>query len=150
MSIVSKETVLINASATTKTEAIKLAGDLLVKAGHVSADYVDGMLGREETMSTYIGNGVAIPHGQFENKESIHSTGISVVQVRPGILWDEDEPDELAYLIIGIAAVSDEHVGVLSNLAEALEEESAVQELVHTDNPMDIVECLSRPQEEPA
>lgn len=150
MSIVSQDTVLINAEVSNKTDAIKLAGDLLLKAGHVTADYIAGMLAREETMSTYIGNGVAIPHGQFENKESIHSTGISVVQVRSGIVWDEEEADELAHLVIGIAATNDEHVGVLSNLAETLEEESAVQELVHTDDPMVIIECLNRPQEEPA
>ncbi|RME69610.1 MAG: phosphoenolpyruvate-dependent sugar phosphotransferase system EIIA 2 [Chloroflexi bacterium] len=149
MSIVSKETILINAQVKTKTDAIILAGELLVKAGHVTPDYIDGMLAREETMSTYIGNGVAIPHGQFENKESIRSTGISVVQVRPGIIWDDDEPDERAYLIIGIAATNNEHIGVLSNLAETLEEESAVQELVHTDDPTVIIECLNRPQEEP-
>ena len=80
MAILSKETVKLNVPATDKKSAIKLAGELLVKAGHVSPSYIEGMLAREETMSTYIGNGVAIPHGQFENKENIHSTGTSVVQ----------------------------------------------------------------------
>ena len=70
MSIISLETVQMNAQASSKEEAIKMAGALLVKAGHVSPAYVDGMLAREETMSTYIGNGVAIPHGQFDDISS--------------------------------------------------------------------------------
>lgn len=146
MAILSQETVLLNAPSVSKEEAIKQAGELLVKAGRVTADYVEGMLAREQTMSTYIGNGVAIPHGQFENKESIHSTGISVVQYPDGVLWDADE-DETAYLVIGIAATADEHVGVLSNLAEAIEEEESAEELVRATDPMVIIERLTRPQE---
>lgn len=147
MAILSKETVLLNRPTVSKEEAIRQAGKLLVEAGHVTPDYIDGMLAREETMSTYIGNGVAIPHGQFENKESILSTGISVVQYPEGIVWDDDE-DETAYLVIGIAATADEHVGVLSNLAEAIEEEESAQELIRATDPMLIIERLTRPQTE--
>ena len=86
MAILSKETVRLNTPSVSKEEAIKQAGELLVKAGRVTPDYVEGMLAREQTMSTYIGNGVAIPHGQFENKENIHSTGISVVQYPAGVV----------------------------------------------------------------
>jgi mannitol/fructose-specific phosphotransferase system IIA component len=147
MSILSLETVKLNVPTTDKESAIKLAGELLVKAGHVSPSYIEGMLGREETMSTYIGNGVAIPHGQFENKENIHSTGISVVQYPDGVVWDADE-DETAYLVIGIAATADEHVGILANLAEAIEEEESAEELVRATDPMMIIERLTRPQED--
>ncbi len=148
MSIISLETIQLNASAGSKEEAIKMAGELLVKAGHVSPAYVDGMLAREQTMSTYIGNGVAIPHGQFDDKESIHSTGISAVQFLDGIVWDEDDEDEKAYLVVGIAATADEHVGVLTNLAEAIEEPEDAETLVRASDPMEIIERLSRPQEE--
>lgn len=145
MSIISTDTILLNAQAANKEEAIKLAGQLLVDAGHVALSYVDGMLAREQTMSTYIGNGVAIPHGQFDDKSSINSTGISVVQVLSGVDWGEDET---AYLIIGIAATADEHIGILTNLAEALEEPDEAQELVEATDPNFIIERLSRPQEE--
>ena len=91
MSILSVETIKLNVPTTDKESAIKLAGELLVKGGHVSPAYVDGMLAREQTMSTYIGNGVAIPHGQFDDKANIHSTGISVVQFLDGVLWDDDD-----------------------------------------------------------
>jgi mannitol PTS system EIIA component len=145
MAILSKETVQLNVPATSKEAAIKQAGELLVKAGHVAPAYVDGMLAREETMSTYIGNGVAIPHGQFGDRELIHSTGISVVQFPDGVAWN---PDETAHLVIGIAAMADEHVGVLSNLAEVLEDEASAEQLIHTGDPLLIVERLSRPQVE--
>ena len=146
MAILSKETVQLNTPTTNKEAAIRQAGELLVKGGYVTSDYIDGMLAREETMSTYIGNGVAIPHGQFENKESIHKTGISVVQYPAGVVWDADE-DETAYLVIGIAATADEHVGILSNLAEAIEEEESAEELIRATDPEVIIERLTRPQE---
>ena len=149
MTILSKETVQLNTPTTTKEEAIRQAGALLVKGGHVSPSYIEGMLAREQTMSTYIGNGVAIPHGTFDNKESIHSTGISVVQYPEGVIWDADE-GETAYLVIGIAATANEHVGVLSNLAEAIEEPESAEQLIRATDPMVIIERLSRPQEEEA
>ena len=148
MSIISLETVKLNVPTTDKESAIKLAGELLVEAGHVSPAYVEGMLAREQTMSTYIGNGVAIPHGQFDDKANIHSTGISVVQYLDGILWDEDDEDEKAYLVIGIASTADEHVGILTNLAEAIEEPDDAERLARASDPMEIIERLSRPTED--
>ena len=147
MAILSIETVQLNTPTGSKEGAIRQAGELLVKGGHVTPDYVDGMLAREQTMSTYIGNGVAIPHGQFENKENIHSTGISVVQYPEGVVWDAEE-DETAYLVIGIAATADEHVGILSNLAEAIEEEESAEELIRATDAMFIIERLTRPSED--
>ena len=148
MSILSIETIKLNTPTTDKEGAIKLAGELLVKGGHVSPAYVEGMLAREQTMSTYIGNGVAIPHGQFDDKANIHSTGISVVQYLDGVLWDDDDEDEKAYLVIGIAATANEHVGILTNLAEAIEEPEDAEKLARASDPMEIIERLSRPTEE--
>lgn len=148
MSIISLKTIQMNAHAASKEEAIRMAGELLVKAGHVAPSYVDGMLAREQTMSTYIGNGVAIPHGQFDDKGSIHSTGISVVQFLDGIVWDDEDEDEKAYLVIGIAATANEHVSILTNLAEAIEEPDDAETLIRSTDPMQIIERLSRPQEE--
>lgn len=144
MEIISLETVQLNAPPTDKEGAIRMAGQLLVKAGNVAPEYVEGMLAREQTMSTYIGNGVAIPHGQFDDKVSIQRTGISVVQFPEGVFWN---PDETAYLVIGIAATADEHIGVLTNLAEILEEPEEAERLVRITDPAEIVELLSRPQE---
>lgn len=141
MAIVSVETIKLQAEALDKQDAIRQAGELLVQAGCVEPPYVNGMLAREQTMSTYLGNGVAIPHGQHENISNVRRTAISVLQLPNGVEW---ESGERAYLVIGIAANANEHVGVLANLAEVIEDEDATQELVQTRDPQLIVERLGR------
>jgi mannitol/fructose-specific phosphotransferase system IIA component len=141
MNIVSPETVRLQATAQDKQDAIRQAGELLAQGGCVDPAYVQGMLARERTMSTYLGNGVAIPHGQHEDLGLVRRTGISVLQLPQGVEW---EPGERAYLVIGIAASSDEHVGVLANLAEVVEDPEAAEQLAHTTDPMQIIERLNR------
>lgn len=141
MAIISTDRVRLGAEAADKRDAIRQAGELLVAGGCVEPAYVEGMLGRETVMSTYLGNGIAIPHGQFENQGDIRRTGISVLQVPAGVEW---EPGELAYLIVGIAAVGDEHIGVMSNLAEVIEDPAAAEELLRAADPQLIVDRLSR------
>jgi len=145
MDILTKSNVVVDANASDKTEAVRMSGQLLVDAGYVAPGYIDGMLNREESMSTYIGNGVAIPHGEFEDRELIHSTGLSVLQFPGGLEWG---PDETAHLVIGIAATEDEHLVVLSNLAEVLEDPESANELAQTDDPMVIIERLTRRSED--
>ena len=140
MSILAKERIQLNAAAADRSDAIRKAGDLLVSSGCVLPPYVDGMLLRETTMSTYLGSGVAIPHGVYENKEHVLQTGISVLQLPQGVEWD---PGEMAYLVIGIAASSDEHVGVLASLAEAVEDEAILKELMSATEPEIILKYLS-------
>ena len=143
MAILEKNRIKLQATAVNKEDAIRQAGALLVESGCVAAPYVEGMLARETTMSTYLGNGVSIPHGQYEDREHIKQTGISVLQVPAGVTWDDDDEDELAYLIIGIAANSDEHMTVLSNLAEAIEDPDMAKELAQTTNADLIMNCLN-------
>ncbi len=144
MSIITRELVRLNAQAANKEDAIRQAGALLVENGRVTSAYVDGMLAREQTMSTYLDNGIAIPHGQFDSRTDILQTGISVVQFPAGIEWEDGA---LAYLVIGIAATADEHIGVLANLSQVIEEEADAQQLIHAADPMLIVERLGRPAE---
>lgn len=139
MTILSKDRISLQASAVDKLDAIRKAGELLVKSGCVLPEYVDGMLTRERSMSTSLGNGVAIPHGMDENRAHVLKTGISVLQLIEGVEWDEGEK---VSLIIGIASSSDEHVGVLSNLAEVVDNDESLAELLGTDNPDVILNCL--------
>lgn len=139
MNILALNRIKLGATATDKQDAIRQAGELLVSSGAVAPNYVNGMLAREETMSTYLGEGVAIPHGQYDNREEIFETGISVLQIPEGILWEDDEK---AYLIIGIAASEDEHIGVLTKLAEAIEDEEVTEKLRTTTNPEDVLAIL--------
>jgi mannitol/fructose-specific phosphotransferase system IIA component len=147
MAIISTATVRLGGQASSKQDAISQAGQLLVQDGRVAPPYVSGMLAREETMSTYLGNGIAIPHGQHENRADVLSAGISVLQLPDGVEWEEGER---AYLVIGIAAAADEHLSILANLAEVIEDPEAADELVHATDPQQIVERLSRPREEEA
>ncbi len=90
-------------------------------------------------MSTFLGNSVAIPHGEYDDRGRAHRTGISVLQLPAGVEW---EPGETARLVVGIAASSDEHVGVLARLAEVVEDERAIDELIHTTDPRTVLEYL--------
>lgn len=139
MSIISKDRISLQASAADKTDAIRQAGQLLVQSGCVLPPYIEGMLAREQSMSTSLGNGVAIPHGVYENRDHILQTGLSVLQLPAGVDWGEGE---MVYLVIGIAASGDEHVGVLSNLAEVVDDENNLNELLHATDPEVIVRYL--------
>lgn len=145
MAILASNRIQLQTEAADKTDAIRKAGALLVNSGCVMPEYVDGMLAREEVMSTFLGNNVAIPHGQDENRRHIHQTGISVVQLSEGVEW---EPGETVRLVIGIAASSDEHIGVLAALAEAIDDEQVTQELMHTTDPNVVLRHLGEPQAE--
>lgn len=138
MAILSKDRISLQADAVDKSDAIRKAGELLVKSGCVMPEYVDGMLKREESMSTSLGNGVAIPHGVYENREHILHTGLSVLQLTQAVDWDDDR----VFMVIGIAAAGDEHVGVLSNLAEVIDNEETLAELLKTNDPDVIVKYL--------
>jgi PTS system mannitol-specific IIA component len=134
--VLSAEKIILNAKVVDKTEAIRLAGELLVKAGHVTAGYVDKMLEREELLTTYIGSGVAIPHGTNESKQEIRSTGISVVQIPGGVDFGEGNT---AYLLIGIAAVGDEHLELLSNIAVICSDEENVNRVIQAKTAEEII-----------
>jgi PTS system mannitol-specific IIA component len=118
--------VIPNASATDKWEAIRLVGQRLVAAGHVGPEYLDAMVQRENEFTTYIGNGLAIPHGVGAAKEQIRSSGLSIAQFPNGLDFGGGNT---AYLVIGIAGKGDEHLEILSNIAMRCESPEAVRQL---------------------
>ncbi len=144
MAILSADLISLGSHAADKVDAIRKAGELLVKAGCVLPEYVEGMLTREHSMSTCLGNGVAIPHGVDANRAHVLKTGISILQLVEGVKWDEEE---MVYLVVGIAASSDEHVGVLANLAEVIEDEANLAELRQTDDPQVVIAYLGNTHE---
>jgi mannitol PTS system EIIA component len=141
MEVLTEKMVLLGAHATDRADAIRRAGEALVKAGCAAHSYVIGMLAREQTLSTYLGSGIAIPHGERADLRSVYRTGVSVLQLPEGVEW---EPGELAYLVIGLASIDDEHVAVLTNLVELLQAPESIPQLVHATDPMTIVERLTR------
>ena len=136
-----KESILTEQSFVSKEEATIMSGEILLKNGYVEKEYIDSMLEKLETQSfaTYIGNGVAIPHGMAEGSQYVKHTGISVIQVPEGVLWNE----EMAYVIVGIAANSDDHMEVLSALADAIEEEDDARKLWKETSSENIFNLLS-------
>lgn len=135
----------LHAHAKSKEDAIRQAGQLLVNGGYIAPEYIESMLGRETQANTYLGNGISIPHGMQKDRQHIHRTGISVVQVPAGVEWN---PGETAHLVVGIAAQSDEHLGILANLVTVLDDPALVQRLAHTDDPDEIITSLNRPRED--
>ncbi|HGU0753421.1 TPA: fused PTS fructose transporter subunit IIA/HPr protein [Cronobacter sakazakii] len=114
------------AHAGDKEAAIRQVADALVKAGNVSAGYVDGMLAREKQTSTFLGNGIAIPHGTTDTRDQVLKTGVQVFQFPQGVAWGDDQ---VAYVAIGIAASSDEHLGLLRQLTHVLSDDAITEQL---------------------
>ena len=136
------DAVFLGLKATDKNEAIKFAGEQLVKLGNVAPAYVDGMFAREELVSTYLGESIAVPHGTIEAKQYVQKTGIVFCQYPEGIQWGEDE-DDIAKMVIGIAAQGDEHNMVLMAITNSLDDEEAVERLQNTTNPEDVLKILN-------
>jgi phosphocarrier protein FPr len=140
----SKETIRLAAQARDKIEAIRIAGGLLVDSGNMQSGYVASMLAREKVANTYLGNGIAIPHGLPKDRELIVRTGISVTQFPEGVTWNQGET---VYLVVAIAACSDEHIELLANLTDVLDDPELVQRLARTGEPMDIIARLTQPRD---
>ena len=132
----------LGATPRDKNEAIRQVAALLAENGKVAPEYVEGMFAREAQENTYLGNGVAIPHGTPESRHLIRETAIAVLQVPGGIDWEDDE-GELAYLIVGIAASDNEHLAVLKRLSTVVGDEEVAEKLAKTTNAEDIRSALS-------
>ena len=121
-----------------KFEAIKAAGKLLNELGYVEEGYIDAMVKREETVTTYMGLGVAIPHGTGDAKKKVQKTGIVMLQYPEGVDFD----GEKAQLVFGIAGIGDEHLGLLAKISEIIEDPERLEQLKTTKNVDEIMEMF--------
>ncbi|MEZ0482181.1 PTS mannitol transporter subunit IICBA [Planococcus sp. SSTMD024] len=137
--LLTEDNIFINQRFRTKEEAIRFAGDALVKAGYVEPSYVDEMIKREEITTTYMGNDVAIPHGTEEAKKAVLRSGFTVVQVPDGVDFD----GEKAKLIFAIAGKDGTHLEILSGIAVICAEQSNVDELVAAKSPKELLDILN-------
>lgn len=128
--ILKEEGIKLNQKSVKKEEAIKAAGELLCKLGYVDEDYAQAMLEREKLATTYMGMGLAIPHGTTEAKSSVKKTGIVILQYPEGI----DFGAEKAQLVIGIAGIGDEHLDLLGTICSALDDEKIMKRMKTTDD----------------
>uniref|UniRef100_UPI0035939668 HPr family phosphocarrier protein n=1 Tax=Thiocapsa sp. TaxID=2024551 RepID=UPI0035939668 len=132
--------VRLGATAVDKTDAIRQVGRILVEAGYIEPGYVDSLLARERVANTFLGNGIAIPHGVPKDRGMIKQTGVAVLQVPDGVEWN---PGDRVHLVVGIAAKSDEHLQILTNLTDVLGDAEEAARLARTTNPADIGTRLS-------
>lgn len=136
--VLKRENVLVGQKSVSRDEAIKQAGQLLIDSGYVSSEYIDAMYQREEIVSTFIGNGVAIPHGVGDKKGLIKKSGLVVVQYPEGI----DYNGNTCYLVIGISGKDNDHIKILSNIAEQIGDLDQAQKLWKTDSADEIYETF--------
>ncbi|GKW12872.1 PTS mannitol transporter subunit IICBA [Pectobacterium sp. IFB5596] len=134
--------VFLNQHATHKEQAIRFAGEQLVKGGYVEPAYVEAMLEREKLTSTYLGESIAVPHGTIEAKDRVLKTGVVFCQYPEGVRFG-DEEDEVARLVIGIAARNNEHIQVITSLTNALDDDAVIERLAHTQDVQEVLDLLS-------
>ncbi|WP_224751678.1 PTS sugar transporter subunit IIA [Microbacterium helvum] len=131
--------VRIHSGSASKEEAMKEAADILQAAGAVTGAYYDAMLQREQTVSTYMGNELAIPHGTNETKDEILESALSVVRYDGGVDWDGNP----VTFVVGIAGKGDEHLGILSQIAILFSDEDDVARLKAAQTPEDLYGLVS-------
>ena len=126
-----KETILLNQkNPGSKEDVIRALGKVLMDSGYINENYVEGMLKREESFSTNLGNGIAIPHGVLEVKKEIKNSGLAVMVFPEGVQWN----DEVVKLVVAIAGAEEEHLDILSNIAMNLSTPEEVEKLVEANS----------------
>ncbi|WP_186099001.1 phosphoenolpyruvate--protein phosphotransferase [Burkholderia gladioli] len=131
--------VRLAARAASRHDAIDQAGALLVEAGVIEPAYVASLHGREQVSNTYLGHGVAIPHGLQEDRHLIRRTGVAVLQLPEGVEWRDGER---ARLVVAIAAQSDQHIVLLQRLTRLIGDPARLAQLLATRDPLAIVNVL--------
>lgn len=125
-----RENVKVGCKPESKEHAIRQVGQMLADSGYVGQSYVDAMVEREKSFSTYMGNGLALPHGVEAAKKEVKASGIAVLICPEGVGWGDGNE---AQVIIGIAGVGDDHLEILSNIAEKMLDDTATEQLLSGD-----------------
>ena len=134
-----KDLIVVSGSARTKDEAIREAGNLLVRSGAVTPAYVDAMLERERSISTYMGSSLAIPHGTNESKSAIVRSAVSLVKYDQPLEWGEGSP---VRVVVGIAGVGDEHLQILSKVAIVFSDDDLARSIIEASTVEEIYDTL--------
>ncbi|WP_448236508.1 PTS sugar transporter subunit IIA [Microbacterium paulum] len=138
-SVLTIDQIRIHPGSVSKEEAMREAAGILQDAGAVTAAYFDAMLQREQTVSTYMGNELAIPHGTNETKDAILDSALSFVRYDGGVDWDGQHVS----FVVGIAGKGDEHLEILSQIALIFSEDDDVARLKAAATPEELLALLS-------
>ena len=141
MLMLTREDVRLGCQAADWRGALAQAAQSLVEAGRVSPEYGEGLLAREAQSSTYLGKGIAIPHGTPDSRRFVRATGVRVLQFPQGVSWHDGSR---VNLLVTIAAQSDEHLDILRQLTHVLEREGVAESLAGATSPEEIIAALSR------
>jgi phosphocarrier protein FPr len=140
METITRDTLSLNSQARDKQSAIREAGALLVKAGYIEPGYIASLEKREAVANTFLGTGVAIPHGMVDDRHLIKHTGVAVLQLRKPIQWNDGQD---VHLVVAIAAQSDEHIEMLRRLTRLMQQPGAIDAIVNTNDPQAVIGALS-------
>lgn len=143
--ILSLSQIKVPGTATNQDDAIREAGQILVDAGAVTPAYIDAMYEREKSVSTFMGNSLAIPHGTNEAKDAILTSALSVVRYDPPINWGGKGD---ARFVVGIAGANNGHLEILSKIAIIFSDEDEVDKLIAAKSAEEVYELLNAVNEE--
>ena len=114
--LLAESSIRLDLTAIDQEDAIRQTGAALLEAGAIDASYIDAMLERERSVSTFVGEGVAIPHGTLAGKDSVKNDALVVLRFPDGVDWDGND----VRVCVGIAARGNGHIALLSQLAIVL------------------------------
>ena len=137
--VLSAEAVRLGLGATDKEDALRQCGAVLVEIGAAGPAYADAILEREQSVSTYMGEGFAIPHGTDASREHINRAALAFLQFPGGVDWNGKE----CFVCIAIASKSDEHIGILQSLAMVLSDQESAKRLRETTSVDEVLELLA-------
>jgi len=142
--VLSADAVRLGLSASDKEDALRQCGAVLVEIGAAGPAYADAILERERSVSTYMGEGFAIPHGTDASREYINRAALAFLQFPDGVDWNGKE----CFVCIAIASKSDEHIGILQSLAMVLTDKESAQRLRETTSVDEVLELLTADDED--
>lgn len=140
LSQLSANSIRIGADFADKNEAIRACGQVLLDAGHIEPGYIERMIERDNLSTTYIGNGIAIPHGTKDARQFIKSTGIAIIQVPRGVDFGGGNR---AQILVGLAALGDEHMDILTEIAMVCSDDTSLEALINADSPDRILAIIA-------
>ena len=142
--LLAEQSINLTAEAKDRDDAIRQAGQALLAAGAIDASYIDAMLERENSVSTFVGEGVAIPHGTLAGKDAVKNDALVLLRFPDGVDWDGNE----VKVAIGIAAKGNGHIALLSQLATVLLEPEKAEALRNATTKEQVYELLASEDEE--
>ncbi len=142
--LLAEASIHLDASATSRDDAIRQAGQALLDVDAIGPSYIDAMLERENSVSTYMGEGVAIPHGTLSGKDSVKKDALSLLRFPDGVDWDGND----VRLAFGIAARGNGHIALLSQLATVLLDPEKAEALRSATTIAEVYELLESDDED--